>query len=560
MVVWIRNCDPGAVCNRIATNRYPALTKTTTSDRKRTKTNRIGRTAWVVLFILACLTCIAIRIRLLNLPLERDEGEYAYAGQLMLHGIAPYKLAYNMKFPGTYAAYAMVMSLFGQTTVGVHLGLLLVNLATVGLVLLIGLRLVNWETGLAAATTYVVLAINPAVMGLAAHATHFVVLFTLAGLLLLLGDTSSSSLASIFISGLLLGVAVLMKQPGSMFLIFGFFWLLYRQRKQPLPRLLFILAIFTFAALLSLIIATGAVWFAGTLRSCWFWCVQYARAYGTSISIKEGWDLFLSNVRVVIGECWPIWLLSAAGLVIALAKPGKFRPLFLVGLTIASALAVSMGLYFRPHYFVMLLPALSLFAGVAAAYAAGTQHLITRVIALLVFAISVAFPIATRAEYFFRMSPVDACRFRYGENPFPEAIKVAEFLRENSRPDERLVVLGSEPEIYFYSRRQSATGFIYMYPLMEQQRFASQMQRQMIEEVETNRPGFVVWVWTPMSWRVAASSERLLFQWADQYLNDNYRPVGLVNMPPQGRTDYYLPIETADLQLAENFILIYQRR
>jgi hypothetical protein len=560
LVVWIQNCDPGAVCNRIATNRYSALTKTTTSDRKRTKTNRIGRTAWVVLFILACLTCIAIRIRLLNLPLERDEGEYAYAGQLMLHGIAPYKLAYNMKFPGTYAAYAMIMSLFGQTTVGVHLGLLLVNLATVGLVLLIGLRLVNWETGLAAATTYVVLAVNPAVIGLAAHATHFVVLFTLAGLLLLVGDTSSSSLASIFISGLLLGVAVLMKQPGIMFLILGFFWLLYRERKQPLPRLLSILAVFTFAALLSLIIATGAVWFAGALRSCWFWCVQYARVYGTSISIKEGWDLFLSNVRVVIGECWPIWLLSAAGLVIALAKPGKFRPLFLVGLTIASALAVSMGLYFRPHYFVMLLPALSLFAGVAAAYAAATQQVITRVIALLVFAISVAFPIATRAEYFFWMSPVDACRFRYGENPFPEAIKVADFLRENSGPDERLVVLGSEPEIYFYSRRQSASGFIYMYPLMEQQRFASQMQRQMIEEVEKNRPGFVVWVWTPMSWRVAASSERLLFQWADQYLNDNYRPVGLVNMPPHGPTEYYLPMENAELQLAENFVLIYQRR
>ena len=44
---------------------------------------------------------IAIRIRLLGIPLERDEGEYAYAGQLMLQGIPPYKLAYNMKFPGT---------------------------------------------------------------------------------------------------------------------------------------------------------------------------------------------------------------------------------------------------------------------------------------------------------------------------------------------------------------------------------------------------------------------------------------------------------------------------
>src|SRR5205823_14137377 len=234
-------CDPGAACSTIATNRYPALTKNTTLAQKRTETNQIWRSAWVVLFILASLTGIAIRIRLLNLPLERDEGEYAYAGQLMLHGIPPYKLAYNMKFPGTYAAYAMIMSVFGQTTVGVHLGLLLVNLATVGLVLLIGLRLVNWETGLAAATTYVVLAINPAVMGLAAHATHFVIFFTLVGLVLLLGN--SSSLASTFISGLSLGVATLMKQPGIIFLIFGCFWLLYRERKQPLPRLSIILAI-----------------------------------------------------------------------------------------------------------------------------------------------------------------------------------------------------------------------------------------------------------------------------------------------------------------------------
>ena len=45
-----------------------------------------------------------VRLRLLNFSLERDEGEYAYAGQLMLQGIPPYELAYNMKFPGTYAA------------------------------------------------------------------------------------------------------------------------------------------------------------------------------------------------------------------------------------------------------------------------------------------------------------------------------------------------------------------------------------------------------------------------------------------------------------------------
>ena len=61
-----------------------------------------------------------IRFRLRDVPLERDEGEYAYAGQLMLQGVPPYSLAYNMKLPGTYAVYAAILAVFGQTPTAVH--------------------------------------------------------------------------------------------------------------------------------------------------------------------------------------------------------------------------------------------------------------------------------------------------------------------------------------------------------------------------------------------------------------------------------------------------------
>src|SRR6266542_5258615 len=86
---------------------------------------------------------IAIRIHLLAIPLERDEGEYAYAGQLMLQGIPPYQLAYNMKFPGVYAAYALIMAIFGQTSVGILLGLLILNISSVVIVFLIARRLIG---------------------------------------------------------------------------------------------------------------------------------------------------------------------------------------------------------------------------------------------------------------------------------------------------------------------------------------------------------------------------------------------------------------------------------
>jgi len=39
---------------------------------------------WWVLAVAILGLVVTIRIRLLGIPLERDEGEYAYAGQLLL--------------------------------------------------------------------------------------------------------------------------------------------------------------------------------------------------------------------------------------------------------------------------------------------------------------------------------------------------------------------------------------------------------------------------------------------------------------------------------------------
>src|SRR4029453_6663724 len=111
--------------------------------RKTDINEKLLQFAWWALATIVFTLVVAIRIRLLGIPLERDEGEYAYAGQLILQGIPPYKLAYNMKFPGTYAAYALIISIFGQTISGIHLGFLLLNAATIALVFLIGRRLVN---------------------------------------------------------------------------------------------------------------------------------------------------------------------------------------------------------------------------------------------------------------------------------------------------------------------------------------------------------------------------------------------------------------------------------
>ena len=120
--------------------------------RKTDINGKLVQFAWWALATIVFTLIVAIRIRLLGIPLERDEGEYAYAGQLILQGIPPYKLAYNMKFPGTYAAYALIMSIFGQTIHAIHLGLLLVNVATIALIFFLGRRLINTMAGVTAAS------------------------------------------------------------------------------------------------------------------------------------------------------------------------------------------------------------------------------------------------------------------------------------------------------------------------------------------------------------------------------------------------------------------------
>src|SRR4029077_18119549 len=103
----------------------------------------------------------------------------------MLQGVPPYRLAYSMKFPGTSVAYALLMAIFGQSTAGVHLGLILVNLITVGLVFFLGRSLFGEVAGLVSGAAFSVLSLMPHTLGNAAHATHFVTLFGVSGLLLL---------------------------------------------------------------------------------------------------------------------------------------------------------------------------------------------------------------------------------------------------------------------------------------------------------------------------------------------------------------------------------------
>src|SRR6185369_3753671 len=165
---------------------------------------------WSCVLVLSVVA--AARISLMNFPLERDEGEYAYAGQLLLQGIPPYELAYNMKFPGTYVAYALIMAVFGETPAGIHLGVLCVTTLTALMLYWLGKKSLGPMGGAAAAMTYAVLATESRMFGMAAHATHFTAFFATAGLCAMWKARQETNWRWAALAGLMFGTAILTKQ------------------------------------------------------------------------------------------------------------------------------------------------------------------------------------------------------------------------------------------------------------------------------------------------------------------------------------------------------------
>lgn len=432
-----------------------------------------------------------------------------------------------MKLPGVAIVYTLFMVLFGQTPAGIHLGLMVVNGICSYLLFLLAKRLFDSKAAVYSCTSYAVLSLSLSVNGVFAHATNFVVLFVLAGFLSLFHCLDKKRIALLFISGLCFGLAVAMKQHAVLLLFYAFLYLLLRISTTPVygkndriaGSFLFVLGAAVPYALIALWMVRSS-----TFNEFWLWSVQYARVYASKPALSMGLDEFRNSFGKILQFQWPLWLIAGVGCVLlGLKKRGCADRVFVFGFLLFSFLSICPGMHFRGHYFVLLLPAVAIVIGSGTRTAElllsasrFPRHATLFAILLLIAAISFSF--YRERGCFFTLTPQQVSRATYGANPFPEAPQIADYIKRHTSRDDKIAVLGSEPEIFFYADRLSATGHIYMYGLMERQPFAKRMQAQMIGEIESARPKYVVAVNVESSWLIQDSSLRSVLFWGDQYL------------------------------------------
>lgn len=506
---------------------------------------RRGALLWLFVVL---LIVTAIRIRLLDTPLERDEGEFAYGGQLMLQGASIYKGAYTdaLKLPGTCAAYALAMALLGQTTAGIHEFVILVTLATAILVFLLARRICSEPAAVAASGAYALLSISPPSFGLAAHATHFVMLPAVAGIFLLQDPGRQSSSARIFFAGLLLGLAILMKQTGAVFGVFAAMWTARCEWVSIAPsssRLALRLGWLALGGFLPFVVTCILIGLAGDWPRFWLWTFKFTHAHTEIVPLGRGFKTALGVAAQLFTAAPGLWVLSLLGFILLFWGPGGSTSRFFVGaFALFSLLAVYPG--WRGHYFIQLFPAAGLLCGITFD---ALSVLVARLklsfspglVAAPIFFVGMASPLLQWSDVYFTLGPTAVSRAIYGMNPFPEAIEVGRYLAAQCPPDGRIAVLGSETEIYFYSHRRAATGYTATYPLMEPQPYALQMQKEMISQIEQANPDYVIFVHVPVSWLQYSDSKTLILDWFPQYQRKRLRLVGLVEMPANGDPDVY---------------------
>jgi hypothetical protein len=186
------------------------------------------------------------------------------------------------------------------------------------------------------------------------------------------------------------------------------------------------------------------------------------------------------------------------------------------------------------------------------------RPILIRFVPLLLFAVALSVPILLDKKIFVEVSPNQACGLIYPDNPFLESVRIGTYVRDHTEPGDTIAILGSEPEIYFYSHRHSATGYIYTYELMEPQKFAHQMQQEMIREIEAARPKYLVSVAMGYSWLRRPDSEPAIFTWANEYMAQNYTAAGFVNIKPT-EIDYFFGDVPQTVETLKDYILIYRR-
>lgn len=161
-------------------------------------------------------------------------------------------------------------------------------------------------------------------------------------------------------------------------------------------------------------------------------------------------------------------------------------------------------------------------------------------------------------------SPERLARELLYPNPLFESRMIGDYLKEQTKPDDRIYVFGSEPQIYFYADRLAATPHIFVFPLTLFPRDPAQIDAE-LARLSSGAPKFIVYVDVPASILIGSKLGERFRNGVLELLGRRYRWVGAVDMRgPESKAVFVSgedeSIGTVPNWTAEPQLFVFERR
>jgi 4-amino-4-deoxy-L-arabinose transferase-like glycosyltransferase len=431
-------------------------------------TRRARRVLTIVVFCVSTAAwTLFVKAEGFHEPLESDAGLFAYTAAQMLDGATLFReTPFAFRPPGVYVVDALAMAALGKTSFAIRVGDAVWTVFTALVLAWVLRRLVSTAALAGAIVLFVVVSSAPALDGRGNTSEGYLVLFSIAGVGVLLHAAEAPRPVALALAGSMFGLALLFKQTaGTVALLVVplvvVFWLRNGVSRRAVALGLALLAVGVSLPLLVLVGYTAAH---GTVRDMAYevvWMPLQAAMAGRNAAAEP--RLFARTMIVVGYFMWPITGLALVSCVLWSTRCMAFTRAHavLVGWLAGALLgAVAAGIGAGHYYLPAIAPlvaigALSLhqLAARAARAAGSVQIAVGLTVALALI------PVVWRDVSEFRS------RFwHYLDHPrAPTPIeRVAEFVRLKTRPDDYVYGYGSHKyvSVAFHAGRRFATRHV----------------------------------------------------------------------------------------------------
>jgi hypothetical protein len=472
------------------------------------------------------LVVTTVRVPLLSIPLERDEGEYAYIAWRLRHNELPYRDWVDQKPPAVFYTYRLALSLPFESVRAIHLvGLLFAAVSTCALFCL-GLRFMAPFWAWLGAALFALLSADPLVEGTAANTELFMlcpVMFAAIAFFDAAGKTKHR-VAFMALAGALTGIAVMFKQVAivNWFFLAALYPVFAVGEKRWRSTALFVAwSAMGLLAVLGLVVLY--FWRHGGLHEFVDNVFTHNLEYIGAVGASKRLEYCLGTLMILARTQTIVWAFAAVGLIGLFIFGRRKLFLFLAGWIITSVIGVSASGYFFPHYFQQLLSPLALAAAAGAEWFAaipvwkiipmwGRRATLSLLLTLL--------PAITLWPFLFTYTPAEAVRKIYPGNFFAEMPEFAQRLKSVTPSEGPVFIFGAEPELLFYARRPSATRYIFLFPLYGPYKSARERQMAAAKEIESAQP--LAAVYLPNALFFVSGTDQYFTQWSLSYLQDNF--------------------------------------